>query len=126
MNDLQYGTQQEHRLFPVIRREFGDGLKKTKGYATFDYEDDDTQVELKSRRCCKNRYPTTMVGMNKIESARNSSRRSVFCFNFEDGLYYWEYHPDQFTQAKGGRWDRGCAEVKNYAYIDTCHLKPIL
>ena len=126
MNDLQFGTHQENALFPTICREFGEGLKKTTGWATFDYEDGRTQVELKSRRCCMNRYPTTMVGMNKIRSAAKSSRRSVFCFKFQDGLYYWDYHPDQYTQAKGGRCDRGCAEISDYAYIKVTDLKAII
>ena len=126
MSDLQFGTHHENTLFPTICREFGEDLKKTTGYATFDYEDGRTQVELKSRRCCMNRYPTTMVGMNKIRSAAKSSRRSVFCFKFTDGLYYWDYDPDQYIQAKGGRCDRGCAEISNYAYIKVTHLKPIL
>ena len=49
MNDLQFGTHQENALFPTICREFGEDLKKTTGWATFDYEDGRTQVELKSR-----------------------------------------------------------------------------
>ena len=126
MTDIAFGTHNENVLFPTICREFGEDLKKTTGYATFDYEDGRTQVELKSRRCSMNRYPTTMVGMNKIRSAAKSSRRTVFCFKFTDGLYYWDYHPDQYTQAKGGRCDRGYAEIKDYAYIKVSHLKAII
>jgi hypothetical protein len=126
MKDIEYGNHQENKLFPVIRREFGDDLKQTTGYATFDYEDGRTQVELKSRRCCMKRYPTTMVGMNKIREAHKSSRRSIFCFNFQDGLYYWDYNPEEYTKARGGRCDRGCDEIKDYAYIKTSYLKKII
>ena len=79
MSDLQFGTHNENVLFPTICREFGEDLKKTTGWATFDYEDGRTQVELKSRRCCKNRYPTTVQplkvagGLYSVLSSRTVS-----------------------------------------------------
>lgn len=121
MTDEIYGLQKEVELFSKLKDIHGDTLKKTQNkYASFDFENDKCVLELKSRRNTKDKYPTTMVGFNKILKAHNEDRDVYFYFNFTDGLYRWKYNPDEannFPQGRGGRRDRGCVEENTYLYI---------
>ena len=58
------------------------------------------------------------------------TRPVYFCFNFEDGLYYWKYNKEDLENGnvvirKGGRNDRGIDETKDYGYIKTEILKKV-
>ena len=81
-------------------------------------------IELKSRRNEKNKYPDTMIGLNKITCAINEydTKKFIFAFNFIDGLYYYEFNKDDMANGNirkgtGGRCDRGKAEYSQYCYI---------
>lgn len=119
--DIKFGSNQEKSLLPVINSYLGLNLKKLKRYDVFDFEDENTLVELKSRRTPKAQYPTTIVGKNKLDYAEKSGKVVYFIFSFSDGLFYWKYDKsligDKVKFAKGGRYDRGRVEVKEYAYI---------
>ena len=93
----KYGLAKEHEVLKDIQNKFGSDLKKTSGrYDRFDFISSNVLIELKSRRCNVETYPDTMVGYNKIEYAKKHPDKSViFCFNFENGLYYHEYKPDK-------------------------------
>lgn len=93
----KYGLAKEHELLNDIKKKFGSDLQKTIGrYNRFDFISSSVLIELKSRRCNVETYPDTMVGYNKIEYANKHPDKSViFCFNFENGLYYHEYNPDK-------------------------------
>ena len=122
--DFNYGTEQEQLLWRTLVNKFGE-CKKIKGkYAIYDFEGENFFVELKSRRSNYNQYPTTMVGQNKIDKAEVTVKTGAdvyFCFNFLDGLYYWKYNKqetlDKVMFLKGGRFDRGRPELKDYCYI---------
>jgi hypothetical protein len=119
--DIKFGSSQEKSLLPVINSYFGLNLKSLKRYDVFDFADENTLVELKSRRTPKAQFPTTIVGKNKLDYAEQSGKVVYFIFSFSDGLFYWKYDStligDKVKFAKGGRFDRGRPEVKDYAYI---------
>ncbi len=93
----KYGLAKEHEVLKDIQNKFGSDLQKTIGrYNRFDFISSSCLIELKSRRCNVETYPDTMVGYNKIEYANNHPDKSViFCFNFENGLYYHKYNPEK-------------------------------
>lgn len=122
--DHKFGDEQELLNLPIISDFLNQKFRKTKRYFVFDYENDNTYVELKSRRNAKAKYPTTIVGKNKLDYAKTCGKDVFFFFQFTDGLYYWKYNDeDNIKIAKGGRCDRGKLEFKEYGYIDIELLK---
>lgn len=132
--DIEYGLQKEKEHLNIMRDIFCDKLVKSSSkWFVFDYSSDECYVELKSRRCNHDKYIDTMIGLNKINycSYLNENSKPVyFCFNFDDGLYYWKYNKADIDNGnvqirKGGRTDRGFDERKDYAYIKTEILKKV-
>jgi hypothetical protein len=122
-SDYQYGIKKENTSLNKLSKVFGE-LKKSYQYALFDFCNDEYEVELKSRRCKSNTYPTTMVGYNKLLYAKkHPNKKYVFAFNFEDGLYY---HPIDleydYNIQEGGGYGRA---VKPYVYIPIEELTKI-
>jgi hypothetical protein len=104
INYIAMGGRNENKLYPLIKELYGGDLVKIEGrFAPFDYESPSHKIELKSRDLKYNKYPTTMVGYNKIELAKLESptKKVVFLFAFLDGLYEWEYNDENF-EAIGG------------------------
>ena len=115
--DLSFGFSQECKLQPLIETITG-VLNRTQPYDIFDYYNDTYLVELKSRNNHYSKYPTTMVGYNKLVAADKSNKVVLFFFKFTDGLYYHKYNPlIEYTIQTGGRCDRGRPEYKKYCYI---------
>jgi hypothetical protein len=118
--DYDFGFKAEDDLFEKIKSSYGEKIVKTDRYCSVDYCDDNTLIELKSRRNNYNTYPTTMISKSKIDYMLNSGKRSICLFNFTDGLYSIEIDKnkiDNFELKKGGRRDRGKVEVNQYYYI---------
>ena len=120
-------------LYQIIKDKFGNDLVKSENkYCIYDFGNDTTLIELKSRKCCKNAYKTTMIGQNKIDylyKQNEKFNKSCFCcFNFSDGLYYIPINKETIKSfecnQKGGRKNRGKDEIKNngYCYIPIKHL----
>ena len=125
--DLKFGLKCEDDLLDNIREKWGDDIEKTNHYAVFDYISPLYQLELKSRRINKDRYPTTMIEMNKLLKAERDleEKKSIFLFNFTDGCYYWEYNKEQYTTKFTGRRDRGRDERCVKGLIPITFLKPL-
>jgi len=123
--DCKFGNDCEDTLFSKIREKYGEDIIKTSRYDTFDYENATTQIELKNRRCKHNTYPSMMIGLNKLKKAEQTkkNRKTIFLFNFTDGLYYWNYDKEQYYTAYGGRKDRGIDERKTTGFIPIEHLR---
>ena len=101
-NDLKFGDQKELETLSVIKTYWLDDTvvdTRTKcghRYCKYDYESDDgTTWELKSRRCTKTAYPTTIIPSHKI---RETNTRQIFMFNFTDCSSYIYYEPDRFAK----------------------------
>lgn len=114
--EYQYGLKKEIELKPTLENWFGVTLKETKKWASFDFEGEGIIIELKSRRNTKDRYPTTIVGMNKVKKIAPNTR-VVFAFNFTDGLWIWEYEENDFEVVNIQRRDRRNIPPKPYLSI---------
>ena len=126
--DILFGKQNEDIIFNDIESKFT-GLKRTSKYSLFDFETTNLKIELKSRKFNHDRYPTTMIGYNKIlECERDPNKRYLFIFKFLDKTLYCEYDKDiflNFEVEEGGRNDRGKKETSNYLYIPINYLKSL-
>ena len=129
--DVDNGKMKEDDMLPFIKKKFNlENLKKNKNlYALFDFECDEYKIELKSRRCKKDEYADTMIGINKVQHClSNTDIKCTLVFLFTDGLYYFKLrqkNKDRILYRLGGRNDRGIDERKMYAYIPVELLKPI-
>jgi len=116
--DLKFGQKGEEDSFVKINDYLKEKVIHQGGYNVFDYYSDSYLIELKTRRNNYSAYPTTMIPMNKIRTGlKDEKKKMAFFFNFTDGLYCWHYDEDEYLIQKGGRWDRGVEEIKDYAYI---------
>ena len=136
--DLKFGFKKEKSTKPILEYFFDVKLVETENYHTFDYASIDgapkpLMIELKSRRVKMNQYPSTMVGFNKIEKAvklmksENGGYQIYFVFDFDDCIAYYKFTRviDSYKR-KGGRRDRGKAEIKDYYYIPISKLTTII
>lgn len=124
--DLIDGDNNEIIAKKFLELLFSVSLTKLSKYHTFDFIDENgVYYEVKGRNNTYAKYPTTMIGYNKICFANELEKKSVFVFKFTDGIYYYEYDKEQMDQliiCDGGRRDRGYAEYKKYAYININYL----
>jgi len=90
-------------------------------FAPFDFESPNSFVELKSRLFEMARYPTTIVGYNKVKHAEEHPEKDFyFCFRFTDGVFYSKYSAktySKFKKAKVERNDRGKCEKMEVIHI---------
>ena len=123
--DYNFGIQKESLFLDKLKNKFGiDVLPVKDKYCSYDFESNDSIFELKSRRCLKETYPTTMIGYNKIKKYQALHKKIILCFNFIDTDCYYEYNPnDELTVRTGGRNDRGQEEYNDYLYIPIDLLK---
>ena len=127
-DDYKIGLINEIKFQSFLEFTFDDDIKKYEDkYAEIDFRYYDKLIELKSRTIPMKQYPTTMVGYNKILKAKRKEKKGYeiyFYFLFTDGLYKWKYVDDEILCVmKGGRVDRGCYEIKDYAYIPIKYLE---
>jgi hypothetical protein len=120
--DTEYGIESEKICLPLLKTKFDPFLIKNENrYAIFDYVGVSHFIELKTRRYNSDKYPDTMIGCNKIKNAlKVEGRKVVFCFKFEDGLFYWEFDKEKIPNLDlrlGGRIDRGKDERRPYYFI---------
>lgn len=126
LNDYNYGYQNEEALLNILKTHFNEDILKLNRYHPFDFQGDNKFIELKSRNNEKNKYLTTMIGYNKIMKASELEEDVYFFFSFTDGLFYWKYDKNfNLEIKKGGRYDRGCSEINDYAYIPVDILQSI-
>ena len=79
-------------------------IKSKNRYATFDGEDGDYLVEMKTRQVTKNQYPDTLIGANKIKKLKeNNKLLCVFRFIDGDFYYWWNENDNNFVTECGLR-----------------------
>ena len=88
MYSSKKGEENEIKYKSDIERILDCNLDLTTKFHTFDYENKDEKilVELKCRNCFKNNYPTTMIGMNKINKSKlklEEDFKVFYFFNFK-------------------------------------------
>lgn len=110
---VKFGLSQEKFLYNQLNNIFGNLNKFDNKYSRFDFYNNEYLIELKSRNCKYNSYPSSMVGLNKLQYKDSLNRKKVFIFNFIDGVYRWnadtEYQIKKFNN-------------KDYIYIDINNL----
>lgn len=122
-NDLDFGNTAELSLQQQFENHFECKLNQTHSTHLFDFINEEKKImlELKTRRNTKQKYPTTMVGYNKIQEAQRLKQEGwsiYFVFYFTDDVCFYEFdtiHNDWVNN--GGRRDRGRLEYKQYYYI---------
>jgi hypothetical protein len=122
------GRTAETTCFPVFQAKFPDLVRIKNPYALFDFESPECRIELKARTTPHDKYPTTIVGENKVQAAEKDPRAHYFAFAFTDGLYWVQYDKDLFADFEvkdGGRRDRGRPEIKPYRYIPITALTKV-
>lgn len=128
-SDYKFGIEKESAVLDAIKV-FDPTLTKTSQYHPFDFAGKTAFVELKSRNNRKDKYPTTMISQSKIEYAKkNGGVDYIFCFLFQDGLYYIKYDEclfKEFEVSSGGRCDRGRVETNVYCFIPVDKLCPLI
>lgn len=120
--DFKFGIAEENKLLDLFRERFDKCLCKTSTTAIIDYISPKTYLELKSRNCNHDKFEDIMIGENKIRFAEKTNRRVVLVWNFQDGVYYYDFDKNDITNGKitfrmGGRSDRGKNEKKICAYV---------
>ena len=121
-NDLKYGLDKELEVVDMLKLNWEDeaDIRNTKDiygddYYIYDFEaNSGTSWELKSRRCNKHTYPTTIVPVSKV---RDTDKKQVFVFNFKDACCSLDYDKDL--------WDTFViADVMTYRYGKVDKPKP--
>ena len=120
--DYEKGKANELKLLPKLRELFRDNNIEVANeqHSVFDYESFNKRIELKTRFNEKERYPTTMIPLNKVMDAENYDGYYYFVFSFTDKNCYIKYRKskfDKFEKGLGGRTDRNKQEIKEYVYI---------
>jgi hypothetical protein len=117
--DYNFGLQCENNIINTLQNYFNDdSITKLNRYSTFDFKGNQKYIELKTRRVNYNKYPTTMIGYNKIMKALEINEDVYFIFNFTDGIYYYKFDKEyELEIKKGGRFDRGRPEINDYVYL---------
>jgi hypothetical protein len=123
-NSFKYGIQQQKIVLPIIQKYFNrDIIEHLEQYSKYDYSDEMYNYELKSRTNNLNKYPTTMITLNKIDK----TKPLILLFKFTDKLTYIEYDETLFNTFEVKQFSRAKQEwdEKNHIYIPIQYLKVI-
>jgi hypothetical protein len=101
-NDLKYGELKEEETLDVIRQFWGDetvtSTRAESKFCKYDFKSDYGRTwEVKSRRCDKHKYATTIIPVHKI---RDTQEDQYFLFNFTDCSSFIRYDKDKFATYK--------------------------
>jgi len=130
-NDLILGNTGEDEVFQILKTKYNDIQKTGSTYSIFDFQSKDNKlkIEIKTRRNCYNKYPTTMIGFNKIKKCNKPDTTYLFIFKFTDRIMHIFYDKEVFKGFDlklSGRWDRTkSGEVSQYLYIPIEFLTPL-
>ena len=120
--DLQQGAFNEKKvMYWLNKNRYGEDriISYKRNYKQVDFKNSQIIGELKSRNCYLYSYPDTMVGLNKIEYLLNKpgeeTREFKFYFLFYDGLYVWNYSPDEYVVRPFYHAEKG--KYVDYAFI---------
>ena len=129
--DSTMGDIFEREIQPTLEGIFGPLTKRSDedSFDVFDFSNERYFIDAKSRRNTKLKYPTTMVGENKVIKGLNLMMRGYevyFVFGFTDVSCIWKLDREQYEVRHGGRMDRQTPEIKSYCYIPVKYLRDII
>ena len=117
--DFNFGVENEKKLLETLSKKHNN-LTLTSKYCLYDFMNDTTLIELKSRRIKHNDYNSSMIQYKKIEYFLKSPKKCYCYFSYLDGLYYFEVNKENVDKCRigfGGRSDRGKKEIYKMLYI---------
>lgn len=130
--DLEFGLSNEDIQQVALEKHFNCKFQQTDRYSFVDYINSEKKIiiELKSRRCGRYTYNTTIIGYDKVEYCLKKIEEGYdiyFFFYFEKDKTLCKY---QFTKENHnpnwirftGRMNRGKDERKNYYDVPTKDL----
>ena len=125
--DIEFGTESEKSIISDLRILFNDETitKTPKIYDSFDFVGENKFIELKTRRCKSNTYPTSIIGLNKFNNIDTSTNDYYLVFKFTDNILYCRYVEsdfDKFEKKEKVRRDRGCIERGLYYCVPISYL----
>lgn len=131
--DLAFGGISEARNMGLLERHLSVPLTRQGHWDVFDYanEGKTVYVELKTRRIAHDRYPTAIIGRNKVDWCVDPTKQYWFAYCYTDGIYVIKYNKELFdTFQRDDNYTRGeRADCPNNAqrvvYIPTGLLTPI-
>ena len=101
---VSQGKINEEFYKPIIENDIKDKLHSNNEYNLFDFENLNFKIELKTREVERMKYPTTIVGYDKIEKGLEfieEGKRVIFYFGFKnDGLFKFELKGDNYLNLK--------------------------
>ena len=127
-DDLEIGLKGEQDIISKVQEYLGQEIHKTSDYHNFDFlsANNDTYVEVKTRRIDHDKYSTIFFSKAKLKFIlRNPTYNYIFVYNCNDGMYVWKYVAEQLCEGFGGRNDRGIDERKILCKIPTKYLNPL-
>jgi len=123
----RFGKEQEQKVHPHLKEFFKREIIATTGqYDKYDFYDEKTNYELKSRTNTYAKYPDTMITMNKCCNC-DKDKDLILLFNFTDGLYYIQFDEEKFKPYRRQMFSRADREddEKEHIYIPIGDLTPI-
>jgi hypothetical protein len=115
------GSKEENRVLPIIKEFFNKDIQRFEDrYSKYDYFDNECVYELKTRFNSHDKYPTTLITMNKL----TEDKKLILLFNFRDCLTYIEYDKERFSKYSTKMFSRAKIEgdMKEHIYIDIYDL----
>jgi len=101
LQDYTFGKKEEKRYFKLFKKFFSDTLQyNTDEFSSFDFEDETTAIEMKSRHIYSTEYSDVMIKTLKIENCENESRDCYLVFKFIDCLAYIHFDKEKFKHYK--------------------------
>lgn len=116
--DLAYGYEREKMNHRKIEELLGVKLRKNGKFDTMDWTEDWVeegdesprwQVEQKARKMTydflksnykspKIRYPSALIGKNKIDYMLNNGENGIVVFDFTDCIMYWQFDAEEYKK----------------------------
>jgi len=102
---VSQGKMNEEFYKSIIEENIKENLNCCKGlYSLFDFENENFMIELKTREVERFKYPTTIIGYDKILKGLKyleDNKRVIFYFGFKtDGLFKFELNDDNYKDFK--------------------------
>jgi len=131
VNDYKFGMASEETNKNVLEKVFNTSFTRRGGMVTFDYDNLDMPTkpttiyaELKTRRINHDKYPTALIGANKVwVASQNPDAEFWFVYNYTDGIYGIKYEKELFGSFNHGDFQRGERSDKNDMPQD-CYFIP--
>ena len=123
VQDRLFGFDQEEKLKEIIEKHLDIELERTDKSCVYDFVNEEKKIliELKSRRCGKNKYKSTMISCHKIGELLKKVEEGYtiyLFFNFCDKICYYELKEyNEKWVSISGRFDRYRDELNNYYFI---------